>query len=729
MMTRLERDSAIIAKEESGAAWAIEGDKFEERVLARVRAEQSLLAPAPDQDRLGQVETIAFLRGKTSQNVATQLGLEQGPSFRAELDLPDNILINRSYADLVFRDARPDGTVFRIVDIKATRNSTPFHKTQVAFYARLLQGMLADLGVDAKVDPTGAVWHIRNGTRIIDGLTEPALFPLKPYLRLVDEFLRRDVPRIAAKRVSAGFDETFFHIYFKCEQCDYLGHCRKSIEHADPAADDVSAVPGVSHEGKLALRARGLRTVGQLAAAAGIGANGPTSWSLQRRSDTIIARAGAILAGEVRRLPDVMSYLMPPRIDRAFYLLADHDAVEENLVTLAYTRRGGEPQSIVRVIDRSSGEAERQALLDVFGGLINDLADVDAHNTAADSDDQIQAHIFIYEPAEAKAIQAAIGRHLNDPLIRSGLLHAVRLFPPDDVVPEPEFKGAHHLPATAVRSVIEQLYALPSKVSYDLRQVSESLYRAGRIDTAYQPTGPFRRDFSSLLAMDVIRSLREGRRDAIRAEQVELDVRERLEATADLVDWLTHENAAAAQPFLRLNKQPFRFQSTLNPLNAADLDLLHAYELLDSRSALLETLVRLAQPARVRQQRSECLAGLTLESEGRHPDGRRWLRFSIPPESRDAEISPDDIGLILTDDDPDLRLNPAIWRALEIRFNYGDYGSLFVSMSAKQYDSSMMASLRRKTGLKGWCIDKTHRDINGPRIQNYLLKLGSGSQP
>lgn len=727
MMTRAERDTAIIVKEESGAAWALEGDKFEERVLGRLRTRQPLLGPGPTQDRLGQAETIAFLRGQTKEQAATQLGLEQGPSFRANLGLTDQIQINRSYTDIVFRERGAEGTVFRIVDIKATRKSTPFHKAQVAFYALLLQGMLADLGIDATVSSDGSVWHILEGSRVAEGLTKPADFALKPYLRLVEEFLKRDAPRIAKRKVFANFDDTFFHIYFKCEQCDYLAHCRKAIEHPNPANNDVSAVPGVSHEGKHALQARGLKTVGQLAQSAGIGTNGPTSWSLQRRSDTIIARAIAIAANEVKRLPDVMSYLMPPRIDRAFYLLADHDAVEDNLVSLAYMRRGGVPRSVIRVIDKSSPEAERQALLEVFNALIADLGEVDAHNQAADPDQQLQAHIFIFEPAEARAIQAAIGRHLTDPQVRTGLLHAVRLFPPDDVVPEPEFKGAHHLPATAVRSVIEQLYALPTTVAYDLRQVSEALLAAGQIDTSYTPVGLFQRDFSSLLAMEVIRSLREGKRDAVRVDQVEADVRNRLETVARLVDWLTSQNAAANPPFLRLEKQPFRFQSTLNPLDAGDLDLLHAYELLDSRSALLETMVRLTQPARIRQQRGECLAGLTLESEGRHPNGRRWLRFSIPAESRDAEISPDDIGLILTDDNPDLRLNPANWRPLEIRFNYGDNGALFVNMSARQYDSSVMASLRRQTGPKGWCIDKTHRDFNGPRVQNFLMKLSDQS--
>lgn len=724
MMTRTERDDAIIVKKESGASWALEGNKFEERVLARLRRTQRLLAPAAGQDRLGQAETIAFLRGETREQVATQMGLEDGPALRAALGLADHVGINRSYTDLIFRHVTPDGTSFKIIDIKATRRSTPFHRAQVAFYARLLQGMLGDLGIDAVVDPEGEIWHIEGGSRLVDGFHEPAKFKLRPYLRLVDEFLRRDAPRIAEKKVSANRDDTFFHIYFKCEQCDYLGHCRDTIERFDPATNDVSAIPGVSHEGKIALHRRQLATVGDVSRLAGLAGDGPTSWSLQRKSEAIIARAAAQAANAVRRMQDTLSYLMPAKIDRAFYLLADHDAVEDNLATLGYMRRGGAPRSIVRVIDRSSDDAERTALIEVFTALIADLGEIDAFNTTADPDQQLQTHIFIYEPTEAKAIQAAIGRHLDDPDIRSSLLHAVRLFPPDDVVPEPEFKGAHHLPATAMRSVVEQLYALPCKVSYDLRQVSETIASAGGIAEPYAPAGVFRRDFSSLLAMEAIRSLREGGKDAVTVAQVETDVRARLNTTAELVAWLQRENLAAPTPFLRLEKQPFRFQATLDPLNAGDLDLLHAYELLDSRSALLETLVRLAQPARVRQQRGECLGGLTLLKEGRHQNGRHWLLFGVPPESRDAEISPDDIGLILTDDNPDLRLNPAFWGPLRINFSFGEGGTLFVNMTARQYASPFMASLLRTTGPGGWCIDKTHRDFNGPRVQNFLIQLG-----
>ncbi|NKC23433.1 hypothetical protein HED50_22860 [Ochrobactrum oryzae] len=118
-------------------------------------------------------------------------------------------------------------------------------------------------------------------------------------------------------------------------------------------------------------------------------------------------------------------------------------------------------------------------MIAVLGELIADLTQIDDHNLAVEDGrsqaESLYAHIFLYEPAEAINLQAAIGRHLDSDAIRNGLLHLVRLFPPEDVVPEPEFRGVHHLPATALRSVIEQLYALPVAVSYDLRQVSEAI--------------------------------------------------------------------------------------------------------------------------------------------------------------------------------------------------------------------------------------------------------------
>jgi hypothetical protein len=722
IMTSAELAEARVAKDERTQPWAKLGLEFEDLVVSRLGETTPLLVPGGSAEHLGQALTRAFLQGRRPERYAAQATLDPGTAVTRALALPEGIGLRRSYSDLIRIDQSDEGPVFTIIDVKATRSSTPFHKAQVALYARLLQGMLADLRAPGRVAETGEIWFIAPGKAAADGLWETDSFALAPYLRLIDDFFLRDLPRIASRRVDAMRDDTFFHLYFKCEQCSYLVHCRQAIEAPPPADRDVSAVPGVTHEAKRALLDRHVPTVGALAAAPGLASVGSTSWALQRRSDVLIARAEAIAQARWRRYQDVYTYLMPPQGDVALYLLADHDPVEDDLVTLGYLcRQGGTNRSLVRVLPRG-GAAERQALIEVLGGLVGDLAAVDAHNAAGGAP-LLQAHIFLYEPAEAKALQAAVARHLDDSTIRGALLHAVRLFPPEHIVPEPEFRGAHHLPATAVRSVIEQLFALPVQVSYDLRQVTGVLAAAGALPAAYDPQGPFRRDFSSLLAMEVIRGLRQKERRTVGVDEIEADVRARLKATASLVEWLWRENAAG-QPFLRLVKHPFRFQETLDPLNAADLDLLQAYELLETRSQLLETLVRLAQPARLRQISGECLGGLTLTHHGRR--GRIcWFRFQVPPESRDSELSADDIGLILTNDDPDIRLNQQRWQefAMSLRPGDGAGDSIVVHMRARLADAPEFQRLLRETGPGGWYIDRTFKDINGPRIQAFLSHL------
>src|SRR3546814_15006716 len=90
------------------------------------------------------------------------------------------------------------------------------------------------------------------------------LFALAPYLRLVDEFCRESLPGIASKRVGSGIDETFFHVYFKCEQCHFLEHCSKAIApERGPERRDVSAVSGLTYEAKRSLGRLGVHKIGR----------------------------------------------------------------------------------------------------------------------------------------------------------------------------------------------------------------------------------------------------------------------------------------------------------------------------------------------------------------------------------------------------------------------------------------------------------------------------------
>ena len=335
--------------------------------------------------------------------------------------------------------------------------------------------------------------------------------------------------------------------------------------------------------------------------------------------------------------PSLTAFLMPPRADAAVYLVADHDPVDDTLVTLGYRyvdRSGVRDQ--IEVLSTADRAAEADALVRVFGRLISDLQAIDAHNAAInDVTDpaNLYAHIFLYEATEAVALQNAVKRHLDDPRVRTGLLHMVRLFPPDEVVPEPEFRGMQHLPATALRSVVEQLLSLPVTVSYDLRQVSGALFAAGLIADEYAPMPPFERPFSSLLALDVSRNLRERRRGGPDQDAIRLDVLARLSATQTIADWLRAEHRrrieTSRQPMLRLNKRPFRLQATFDPLDAGDLDVLRAFELLENRAGLLETMIRLAQPTRVRRDAGRAIGPMRLLNVSER-QRFAYLLFAIP---------------------------------------------------------------------------------------------------
>ncbi|MCC8970046.1 hypothetical protein [Bradyrhizobium brasilense] len=721
---------AVDVREQS---WAMLGVDYEERVLRRLNEEVGVLRPLAGEFGLGEADAISFLRGHSRQQFASQLNLRPRSSLR--ILEGTGVSLKRVFPDLIHREIDVGGrTIFTVIDVKATRRATSFHKTQIAFYVRVLEALLQEIGVSAKVSPTGYVWRIPDRGTADGNEYYREEFGLAPYVRLVDDFCANLLPQIARRIVEPGEnaprrDETFFHLYFKCEQCKFLEHCMAAVSEArPPASRDVSAVAGITHEAKRSLYRLGVRQVGDLAKATGL-ANVPgIGWSLSRRADLLTTRAQAIIAQQPRRTEEAHTYLMPPRADVMLLLSVDHDPVDDRLAAIGYAhyRFGTLVREVVRVPLTGSNEEEAATIEAVLGQLVSDLVEIDASNQAGA---EIHAHIFLYEPSEAVRLQEAVARHLEDPRIRGGLLHLVRLFPPEDVVPEPEFRGAHHLPATAVRTVIEQLYALPTLVSYDLRQVSHALAAVGEIADPYRPEEAFQRPFSSLLSIEVIRGLREGRRNAPGKERVIRDVSARLRTLQHLIAWLFTQNAVSSQPLLRLAKRPFRLHATFDPLNAEDLDLLLACEILESRAGLLEALIELAQPARRRRDSGRAMTGLHIV---RHwtERGRRQFIFRVPPENRETDLEPCAFNLILTDDDPDLRLDPTAWPAIACRFEPPRAGfedridQIRISMTEADFlGTTFRTMFDRSLTESVWCLDQAFGDINGPRTAQFLVDL------
>ena len=106
------------------------------------------------------------------------------------------------------------------------------------------------------------------------------------------------------------------------------------------------------------------------------------------------------------------------------------------------------------------------------------------------------------------------------------------------------------------------------------------------------------------------------------------------------------------------------------------------------------------------------------------------LTFDAPRESREAELGPETLGLILTDDDPDLRLNPGMWSSvacsLEPPRPQDRSGMLGVRVYATVFEGEVFQSMLRRTGDRGWCLDKTFVDFNSQKAANFISFLAQG---
>lgn len=734
LMVPQDRAAVPIGDDGREKSWAVLGIDFEKRVMARLMRSHAILAPSADADSLREDVATAFMRGEGNAAYAAQVNLR--PSKIGDLLNSEALSLRRTFADLVRRDVTDQSSCFTVIDIKATRSPRAFHKTQVAYYALLLRAILEERGVKGEVSPFGEIWFIPPDGDTQGDQYSVDRFELGPYLRLVEDFMKVGLPEIASREVSAKRDETFFHLFFKCEQCSYLSHCRRAIDASLPAAQrDISAVPGLSHESKRVLRQHGIDTVGKLAhGAKGAGRLDGANWSLARRAEQLIVRANAIEQSAVLSGVEEQTFLMPPRSDVVLVLVVDHDPVDDGLVSLGYLRSSpqGETETI-EIMPTACRQAEADALITVFSKVIADLQAIDEHNSTLDPDDPaaLRAHIFFYEPAESRSLQGAIQRHLTDPRVRAGLLHMVRLFPPEDVIPEPEFRGIDHLPATVVRSVVEQLFALPATVSYDLRQVSQALVASGDFFEPYVPEASFERPFSSLLSIEISRSLRERKGGAGLIDEVRRDVWQRLRSTLAIIRWLERMHACrkaeGKAPLLRLTKRPFRFQATFDPINMEDLDALTALELLENRSGMLEALIGLALPAQLRVSRGTAIGPLHL-IKASHSKGRYTLTFRRTPSAASAEIPRGGLGLVLSDGSAEALLDPRRWPQMSCNLleprSFDDANLVCVWMREDVYNSPIFHALRRSVPEDGWWLDQTFFDVNSVKAETYLRYLG-----
>ncbi|WP_437723734.1 hypothetical protein [Sorangium sp. So ce861] len=716
------RKTIPILEQTLPAPWADFGREYEGEVVsayAKVSGVR-LLAPPSGESDLGERMSLEFLQGSTGTTAAYQLVLTGTSALRRDLGLEGmDIEFRRGIVDLLLAQQVGGRRVLRLVDIKSTHAALPFHKMQLAWYGWMLRGVLEQNAVDASVDVIGEIWHRSAGVP-----AEPwkvSAFPLRSYEAVIQDFARRELREAVARTVHPERDDTRFHIYFKCEQCSYLLHCGMAIADALPPRQlDVSAVPGMSQQSKSTLRRMQITTVGALIDGRGQVLQ-PTvaDWRLSTHGREIVERAAAIVAGAPHHVPGRVTLRMPPKTHVQIHLVADRDPMAARLATVGASviEEGTEIARVIRLVARAEDEAG--ALLKALGVVRDALRRAHEANVRGAAN---VAHVFVFEPAESADLAEALGRNLHDPRIVSELIELVRIFPPDFVVPEPSYRGYHHLPASALRSVVEELFALPARVSYDLARVSAALATSRPAPKdPYVPAREFARPFSSRLSLARCREIAEG---GVDQKPIVDDVGARLSAMAGLVAWLEATDAALAPPdrFLRLKKAPFKLHATVDPLNAPSLEILRAQALLEKHTGLVATLHELAQPVERRRSRLSSIGPMRLVKQDMGKGGGVWFLFKKPAEAIDADIAPGDFMLLLSDGHPDRVLDPSIWNQLSVKLHppKDDPSLLFLTMGRKVFESPVFQECLARLGNDGWILDRGYFDVNSERLATFL---------
>jgi hypothetical protein len=586
----------------------------------------------------------------------------------------------------------------RVVDIKLTAEPSPGYFAEVAYYSIALAAWLAHHRMDGEfvVVPDGAVWPgsheaaqliITHRTALQEGAVltrndlmqamegDLELLPFEVFSARVRRFLQHDVPEVLAQ----AWDEADWHVDNRCKGCDFLGYPWLDREgnrtnddaHCWPTAErlqDLSRIAFIPRGARSTLREHAVNTVTELAARV---AADPVFGNHQalRAGRTVLAGRARSFATQLAEIPDNTgsSASMPRWADLRIYLSVDFDI--GSAITVAFGAKAfwveprpfGAPQGQrathgwrprVFPVDLKSLEREREELFNFLEHLHEILRDARNRNVAT------TVQIYLWDSVQYEQMTRVIGRHLTALLANGDLRHLAWLFPPEDLLPNPDL-AFRRSAITIVRDVVRALLAAPVPHYYNLLETARSYHSEGvPEDVARFSVHPLFEDpLSDQIPSERAHEIWSRDRNIDWADRLQTlrqtvsrrlgaleEVTKRLED--DLGDVLTHRaptiNIAPPQRANRLS---------------ADGQLWYAFALLDNALSALETQrIRAMAPherearfhsARLRRRLGGDDARNALERYGLTPQRGRRV-YQIREGSREVKLRPGDFGFAIS---------------------------------------------------------------------------------
>ena len=440
------------------------------------------------------------------------------------LTFPSGVMSDGTVFDLSANDNRRQ---LRVIDVKLTARASQGYFAEVAYYCMALAAWLVDQGLDSQfvVVPDGAVWpgshEASNLVRCCRELTDQGATPTTDQLRdalqldlepvpfevfaiRIRRFLQFEVPDV----LSQPWRNLEWHVDSRCAHCEYLGEPRHNytpnLDHCIPLAascDHLSRVAFISEGARLSLIQAGVPQVSQLANRPPQDAIFDTHQAL-RATRTVVAGRAVSLQNNQTHIPNLSgtSAGMPRWADLHVYLSVDFDV--GSAITVAFglkafwyeprpptspltaqqQNRAWQANALV-VIDRDLATEQRELL--AFLKQIHDIL-----SWCQQQDNQTLANpllgglspqrrqfyrtkvqFYIWDSLQYEHLTRVIGRHLPAILANQNINYLAWLFPPEDLLPNPDL-ATRRSPITLVREVVRSLLAAPIPHHYGLIPVA-----------------------------------------------------------------------------------------------------------------------------------------------------------------------------------------------------------------------------------------------------------------
>ncbi len=399
-----------------------------------------------------------------------------------------------------------------IVDVKMAAEPSLSHFTEVTFYALALARWLEEEGLSNRyaVSAKGLIWpgsHDANAFRNLvrnaeaQGEHDPVTsalektlveVPYEIYQVHVAQFFEERLPKVLAQEPL----EAAWHIGRKCQYCEYMSYCTEIAA----STDHLSRIPWLNQGQADLLRKHHIFTTEDLVTA--IQNNFPNWQAVTDESQQLRADAGALLvrslALQPQEDPNVLHShpllvegrhcsLMPAWSNLNIFVTIHFDPGSGITFSMGASRVYFQPNRspgerpitdqrvfIVDRVENLNPDTERARLIEFIRLVSGWLQEVSDYNETVPARQRLTAHIFFWDTLEVKQLRRMFERHMTHPDVVDLIELLLRLFPPDNILPDPDFFRSQ--PGTAIKDVLKLVVGLPIPHDYTLLEAANTFY-------------------------------------------------------------------------------------------------------------------------------------------------------------------------------------------------------------------------------------------------------------